>query len=58
MSEWRTASIMLDESLEAEPSTPSPMATPAASSSLAGQTPMPNAMSEAAQWQTLTPALP
>ena len=49
---------MFDESLEAEPSTPSPMATPAASSSLVGQTPMPNAMSEAAQWQTLTPALP
>ena len=49
---------MFDESFEAEPSTPSPMATPAASSSLVGQTPMPKAMSEAAQWQTLTPALP
>ena len=58
MSEWRTASIMFDELLEAEPSTPRPIVTPAASSSFTGQTPMPNAMSDAAQWQTLTPALP
>ncbi len=58
ISEWRTASIMLEESLEAEPSTPRPTEVPAASRSSVGQMPTPNAMSEAAQWLTATRAWP
>ena len=49
---------MLEESLDAEPSTPRPTAEPAASSSQVGQMPEASTMFEAAQWQTPTPALP
>ena len=49
---------MLEELFEAEPSTPSPSGTPAASSSQVGQMPDASTMLEAAQWQTPTPALP